>query len=94
MVINLSIPQSWNDLSETQFKNIAYQLECYHTLIKDTPQALENYTTALYLQVCKELLRHNTWKNILIALKGKLKLFLIDLFADCFAIFIIALDCA
>lgn len=69
MVINLNIPQTWNDLSETQFKNIAYQLECYHTLIKDTPQALENYTTALYLQVCKELLRHNPWQSIRIALK-------------------------
>lgn len=69
MVINLNIPQTWNDLSETQFKNIVYQLECYHTLVKDTPQALENYTTALYLQICKELLRHNPWKSIRIALK-------------------------
>lgn len=68
MVININIPQSWNDLSETQFKNIAYQLECHQTLIKDTPQAFQEYDTALYLQLCKELLRHNGWKNIRIAL--------------------------
>jgi len=69
MVVNLTIPQTWNELSETQLKNIAHQLECFQTLVKDSPDAITLAATKLYYQLSKELLRHNTWQNIRIALK-------------------------
>lgn len=69
MKVHLTLPKSWNDLSDTQLKNIAYQLECFHMLIKDTPETLTKHTTALFFQISKELLRHNNWRDIRVALK-------------------------
>lgn len=69
MVVNINIPTTWNALSQQQFNNIVYQLECYQIIIKDTPQAIAKATTQLYMQLCKELLRHNNWKAIRWALR-------------------------
>lgn len=62
MLVNISIPQTWDSLTIKQFKNIVYQLECFQTIIKDTPVAKTYATTKLYLQICKELLSSNSWK--------------------------------
>ena len=69
MEVHISIPKTWNELSDTQLKNTAYQLECFHMLIKDTPETLTKYTTVLFFQISKELLRHNNWRAIRVALK-------------------------
>jgi phosphopantetheinyl transferase (holo-ACP synthase) len=69
MVVNINIPQTWNELTNKQFKNIVYQLECYYTIVKDTPAALNVATNKLYLQICKELLKNNNWKSQRWALK-------------------------
>lgn len=69
MVVNINIPQTWNDLTTKQFKNIVYQLECYHIIVKDTPLSLVVASQKLYLQLCKELLLNNTRKAQRWALK-------------------------
>lgn len=69
MEVLLNIPETWNQLSATQFKNIVYQLECFQSLVKDSPETTNENATKLYLQVCKELLRHNSAKAIKTALE-------------------------
>jgi len=68
-ILNLTFPKSWNDLSHTQLKNISHQLESYHTLVKDSPEVEAINATTLYFQLSKEILRHNPWRSIRIALK-------------------------
>lgn len=69
MHLNLNIPTTWNELSEKQFANIAYQLECYKQIIIDDSNAVKLAATKLYLQIAKELLRENKYQHVLIALK-------------------------
>lgn len=69
MIVNINIPTTWNELTQKQFNNIVYQLECYQTIIKDTPQAIAKATSQLYLQICKETIRENNWKAIRWALR-------------------------
>ncbi|MGB5821462.1 MAG: hypothetical protein WBG90_18410 [Saonia sp.] len=69
MHIKLSIPQTWNDLTEMQLQNVVYQFHCYQEIIKDSPDAAADTATKLYFQVSKELLRGNKWKAIRTALR-------------------------
>ena len=64
MKINITIPTSWNELSQKQFSNIVHQLETYQRIIKDSPQVVAETSAKLYLQLSKELLRNNSYKNI------------------------------
>jgi len=66
--INLTLPTSWNELSVTQLKNVTEQLDLYQKLIKEFPEQLENLSVQLHLQLAKELLRGNKYKNVSIAL--------------------------
>lgn len=69
MKVNLTIPQTWNELSQTQLQNIVYQIYCFRTTIKDNAKAVALATTKLYLQLGKELLRGNNWFSIQKALR-------------------------
>lgn len=69
MDVKLTIPQKWNDLSDIQLQNIAEQLHAYQHIIKDSPDTIKETATRLYYQLAKELLRHNGWKAIRIALR-------------------------
>ncbi|MAF36839.1 hypothetical protein CL622_07010 [archaeon] len=69
MAVELTIPQRWNDLSHKQFSNIVYQLECYHSVVKDNAEAVKESALLLYMQLSKELLRGNPWRTIKTALK-------------------------
>lgn len=69
MTINLTIPQKWNDLSEQQAKNISYILYCTQRSIINVPKQAIIVQTAAYINCAKELLRHNRFKAIRVALK-------------------------
>lgn len=69
MHIKLTIPQTWNDLSDIQLQNVVYQFHCYQEIIKDSPESEAQTATKLYLQISKELLRGNKRNAILVALK-------------------------
>lgn len=69
MDVFLKIPTTWNQLSHQQFSNIVVQLESYHEIIKADAKAVEECSTKLYLQLAKELLRHNKISAIKTALK-------------------------
>ena len=66
--IHLTLPTSWNELSEKQFKNIVFQIECYHFTVKENQKAELETRTRLYISVAKEFLRGNTYKAIKTAL--------------------------
>lgn len=67
--IQLTLPSTWNELSQTQLENIAFQIECYHFEIRDNQGAELEIRTRLYIAAAKELLRGNTFKNIKTALQ-------------------------
>ena len=69
MDINISIPTTWNELSESQFINIADQLENYQSIVKDNAEAITETAAKLFLQLSKEIIRENKWKAIRIALQ-------------------------
>tara|TARA_R110002096_G_C14661308_1_gene728007 strand:+ start:10978 stop:11754 length:777 start_codon:yes stop_codon:yes gene_type:complete len=68
MDIHINIPTTWNDLSETQLKNIVFQIECYHFEIRENADAELEIRTRLFIACAKELLRGNSYKNIKAAL--------------------------
>lgn len=69
MSTQISIPENWNQLSDKQLENIAYQFFCFRSQIKDNAESIEENAIKLHLQLCKELLRCNAWKKIKIALR-------------------------
>lgn len=69
MRLNLTIPETWNQLSPTQLQNIVYQIHCFQTIVKDNAQALSITSAKLYVQVAKEMLRGNKWFSVQRALK-------------------------
>lgn len=64
MAINLTVPTNWNQLTKKQLENIAYQLEVYHQLVKDSPESINLNATKLYLQIAKELIRENNYQDV------------------------------
>ncbi len=69
MDVKLTIPKAWNDLSQRQLENIAYQFHCYEQLVKDNPETIRDTEARLFYQICKELLIENKVAHIKIAMK-------------------------
>lgn len=68
MQVNLTLPTTWNELSDYQLKNIVHQLEIYQKLIKEQPYKIDEHSIKLHLQLSKELLIGNKFRHIRIAL--------------------------
>lgn len=69
MAVNLTIPTTWNQLSQTQLQNIVRQMQAFQEIVKDTPALLAASSSKLFTQIAKELLRGNTPDDIKIALE-------------------------
>ena len=67
--LHLNIPQSWNDLSVLQVKNICYTHYCNIQSIKNNPKQKDAITTATFFIIAKELLRKNGFFKVRKALK-------------------------
>jgi hypothetical protein len=67
--IHLNIPQSWNQLSQKQAKNISYFIHCMHRSASNNPELTQTYQALTYIKCAKELLRNNTYKALRTALK-------------------------
>jgi len=69
MAVNLTIPTTWNQLSQTQLQNIVHQMQAFQEIVKDTPASLATASSKLFTQIAKELLRGNEKEYIKIALE-------------------------
>lgn len=69
MDINLTIPTNWNELSQQQAKNISYIIHCTQRSIINLPHQEFAISGLAYVKCAKELLRHNKYKAIRIALQ-------------------------
>lgn len=68
MDINLTIPQDWNELTQTQLENICSTLHFHQVLIENKHDE-DEVNAATYLSIAKELLRNNSYKAVKVALR-------------------------
>lgn len=68
MTVNLNIPQHWDDLSTKQLQNICSQLHYNYVLIENKHDH-DTINKVTYLAIAKELLRHNSYASIKVALR-------------------------
>ena len=69
METHITMPETWNALSQKQAKNVCYTLYCAQRSIINVPDQTLSIQAACYINCIKELLRENSFKALRIVLR-------------------------